>query len=111
MASQTQQERRQTRFALIEKYVDSGLTQDKFCEQQQLAYSTFQFWLKKYRQENPDRTTKQQSPTNTFLPLTFTSPRTESALLVIEYPNGVKLHVYGAMKPQLLLQLIHAYGA
>ena len=111
MTSQTQQERRQARFALIEKYFESGLTQDKFCEQQQLAYSTFQFWLKKYRQENPGRPRKQQSPANTFVPLTFTSPKTESALLVIEYPNGVILHVHGVLEPQLLLQLIQGHGA
>jgi hypothetical protein len=111
MAFQTQQERRQARFAIIEKYLNSGLTQDKFCEQQQLAYSTFQFWLKKYRQENPDRAKKQQSSDTRFLPLTFTPPKTEPASLVIEYPNGVILHVHGVMEPQLLLQLIQAYGA
>lgn len=111
MASQTQQERRQARFALIEKYLDSGLTQEKFCEKQHLAYSTFQFWLKKYRQENPDRAKEQQSPANTFLPLTFTSPKTEPAPVVIEYPNGVILHINGAIEPQLLIQLIQSHGA
>lgn len=111
MTSQTQQERRQARFALIEKYLASGLTQDKFCEQQRLAYSTFQFWLKKYRQEKTDRARKRQSSDNRFLPLTFTSPKTEPAPMVIEYPNGVILHITGAVEPQLLIQLIQSHGA
>jgi hypothetical protein len=111
MSSQTQQERRLARFALIEKYLDSGLTQDKFCEQQQLAYSTFQFWLKKYRQVNSNRAKEQQSPANTFLPLTFTSPKNDPAPMVIEYPNGVILHINGAIEPQLLIQLIQSHGA
>ena len=110
MASQTQQERRRSRFALIEKYLDSGLTQDKFCEQQHLAYSTFQFWLKKYRQENPNQAKKQQASDNRFLPLTFSLPKTEPAPVVIEYPNGVILHINGVIEPQLLLQLIQVHG-
>jgi hypothetical protein len=41
--------RAQQMLALIEKYLASGLSPKAFCAQEQLAYATFQCWLRKYR--------------------------------------------------------------
>jgi len=110
MAPQTSAERRQLRFATIEKYLASGLTQKQFCQQEQLTYSTFQLWLKKYRQANADFAHEQRDqPGTSFVPLTFTPPTTK-ADYIIEYPNGVVLHISGATEPQTLVQLIQASG-
>ena len=113
MATQTSAERRQLRFATIEKYFASGLTQKQFCQQEQLAYATFQLWLKKYRQANADATHERPQPGNNFVPLTFTplKPKSDFSHYIIEYPNGVVLRVSGEIEPQTLIHLVHASGA
>lgn len=111
MADQTVIERRQTRFALIEKYLAGGLTQKQFCQQQQLAYSTFQFWLKKYRQIKPGA--KSDQPVGKqFVPLTFGPAliHSELSFYSIEYPNGVVLYVNRAIEPAALIALLQASG-
>lgn len=112
MSRQTSVERRQSRFATIEKYLSSALTQKQFCHQQQLAYATFQFWLKKYRQTNGNARRRQPDSDN-FVPLTFAAPLINSNLshYVIEYPNGVVLRVNAAIEPATLIALIRASGA
>ncbi len=111
MTTQTLAERRQNRFATIEKYLASGLTQKQFCLQEQLTYSTFQLWLKKYRQANTDSTHERErdQPGNNFVPLTFKPPTTKTDY-IIEYPNGVVLRVSRAIEPQTLIQLIQTSG-
>jgi hypothetical protein len=111
MQNQTFAEQRQLRLATIEKYLASDLTQKQFCQQEQLAYSTFQVWLKKYRQAQVEPGLKQNSD-NSFVPLTFTSTtaKLDSAHYIIEYPNGVVLRVSGLIEPQTLLQLIQVTG-
>jgi len=104
-------EQRQLRLATIEKYLASGLAQEKFCQQEKLAYSTFQVWLKKYRQAQKAMTPLQHSD-NRFVPLTFTaeSATPVSAHYVIEYPNGVVLRIHGAIEAETLLQLLNQAG-
>jgi len=111
MQSNKLAERRQMRFATIEKYLSSGLTQKQFCQQEHLTYSTFQLWLKKYRQENSDAALKQKRNKG-FIPLTFTSSATkfDEPYYIIEYPNGVVLRVSRTIEPQTLIQLIRASG-
>ena len=109
MASLTSIERRQLRFATIEKYLASGLTQKQYCQQEQLTYSTFQLWLKKYRQANADATHERSQSGNNFVPITF-QPRVAKGDYIIEYPNGVVLRVSSSIEPQTLIQLIQSVG-
>jgi hypothetical protein len=108
MQKQTLAEQRQMRLATIEKYLASGLPQKQFCQQEKLAYSTFQVWLKKYRQAQK-AVAPQQHADNRFVPLTFTaeSAKPVSAHYVIEYRNGVVLRIHGAIGPETLLQLVN----
>ena len=41
----------QNKFAFIEQWLNSGLSQKQFCEQNNIAYSVFQYWQKKYKQQ------------------------------------------------------------
>ena len=111
MQNQTLAEQRQLRFSTIEKYLTSELTQKQFYQQEQLAYSTFQVWRKKYRQAHAEPRLEQHSD-NSFVPLTFTptTAKLDSAHYVIEYPNGVVLRLSGAIEPQTLLQLVRVQG-
>ena len=109
MPATTLSPRRQSRIAVIEKYLASGLTQKQFCQQEQLAYATFHFWLKKYRQADAAAS---QAVSNSFVPLTFSSsiPNPGATDFIIEYPNGVTLRVSGTIAPQTLVHLIHSGG-
>lgn len=109
MANQTLAERRQMRVATIEKYLASNLTQKQFCEQEQLTYSTFQLWLKKYRQTNGDSENARCHAGNNFVPLTF-KPLAVPSEYTIEYPNGVVLRVSSPIDLATLIRLIQASG-
>lgn len=100
--------RAQQMFALIEKYLASGLSQKAFCAQEELAFTTFQCWLRKYRAQ------QQSTPpafSNDFIPLhvrkastTMASPLT----CVVEFPNGVIVRLSGQVDFQLLSHLVAA---
>jgi hypothetical protein len=100
----TLEARRRSRFATIEEYLDSGLTQKQFCAQAQIAYSTFQFWLKKYRKLE----TGTRQSNNNFVPLKFAPPQIDSSYYTLQYPNGVVVHVHGTISVQTLVELISA---
>lgn len=101
--------RRQARFASIEQYFESGLNQRQFCEREQINYATFQYWLKKYRDEM-SITNPANHDQHSFVPLSFASPQasTHDQPYTIEYANGVVLHINGPINPRQLIQLIRA---
>lgn len=80
-------------YSLIESYLESGLSQIRFRTQAHLSKSTFEHWLKKYRQEKgmPLPTKKPKS----FIPVKLTDTSLQSnndnQQLQINYPNGVQL--------------------
>jgi transposase len=49
-------------YSLIEQYRTSDLKQRAFCEETGIAYSTFQYWLKRYRTDKGTKTAPAQSP-------------------------------------------------
>jgi hypothetical protein len=94
-------------FVLIEAYLSSGLTQRSFSQKHSIPYSTFQWWLQKYRKVKGS--TKNQKR---FIPINLTSSKTllnhPQYTCAIEYPNGVIIHLGEKIDTQLLLQLIQA---
>ena len=78
-------------FSLIERFNSSGLNRKVFCEQNSVAYSTFQWWQHQYRHREKISAVR-DSPANDFVPIHVTpsyhSDRFSSACR-IEYPNGV----------------------
>ena len=85
MSVQDPTTRRNEMFAVIENYLASGLTQKEFSNQLNLAINTFQYWLKKYREQN------EPSEKNAFLPLRVNT-RHNNFACVLEFPNGIKIH-------------------
>jgi len=104
--------RAQEQYALIEKYLASGLTQKMFCQQHGLALSTFHLWLKNYRQANDVGTPEAPQSSESFIPLVFNSPQSAGTVpqIVIEYPNGVVVRICQAVPTQVLSQLIQSFG-
>jgi hypothetical protein len=88
--------KRDKMFNLIEKWKESEKTQKQFCSEQGIKYSTFLYWMKKYRQSSTD------NQNNVFLPLEVVS-RDESdnsrdpALqpkVEVEFSSGITLRIY-----------------
>lgn len=76
-------------FALIRRWESSGLTQEQFFRQHNIAKSTFGFWRKKYLEE-----TGKVKDKGNFVPVKISDAvDTENSSGVIElfYPNGVRL--------------------
>jgi hypothetical protein len=75
-------------YAVIEKYQDSPLSQNAFCKQEDLALSTFTYWLKKYRRSQQ---------TADFIPVKINerSPQKQSEWCEIEFPGGIVIRIGG----------------
>jgi hypothetical protein len=75
---------RQLMFSLIEVWKSSGKTQKEFCQEKELAYHKFYYWLKKYNDQH-----QQAADESPFLSLSVQS--TKSSNLEIVYPDGRRL--------------------
>jgi hypothetical protein len=98
--------------ALITEYQESNLSQKAFCRQRQVPLSTFQLWLKKYRQQNP-KLSIQSDPAKSFIPIsiqTVTEHMENFKGCAIEYPNGVTIRFSGPVDTSLLSQLVQIQG-
>lgn len=71
-------------FGLIKSFQSSGLTMKAFCARQNLAYSTFQYWHKKFKSEQ-----YLSGPA-------FTEVKVEgspSRKIVVRYSSGTEVHI------------------
>ena len=101
-------QRTQDMFALIEKYLSSGLKQKQFCQQESIAYSTFQWWLHEYRHRD-DKYAPKKPSSKKFIKLPPLSPNVLSHhSYSIEYPNGITVHLSGPVDVPLISQLVQA---
>ena len=99
--------RTQEMYTLIKKYYASDLKQKLFCEQQGIAYSTFHWWLSKYKNDTTSMTNRGKC-SGDFIPVHVGSPDTStvySSTCYIEYPNGVIVHLLDA-NVQVISELI-----
>lgn len=86
-------------YQLVESYEQNCQSQKEFCSQQGIGLAKFNYWIRKYRQ--------QQQPSTGFLKIE-TSLTSGQQSLEICYPNGVKLTASGA-DLLLISQLIRLY--
>lgn len=100
--------RAQKMFAVIEAYQASGLTQKAFCQSEGLAFSTFQYWLSRYRKQH--RSDHQQSSRHLFVELTPQTLLPPNHVgdpgVVVSYPNGVAVSLGATVDLALLKELI-----
>ena len=115
-------------YLIIEKYLSRNgkITQKAFSQQEGIPLSTFQWWLKQYRESSatpslavslaagPEQGVLPQQP---FIPLPCPTEgrrrvgdgdkRAESPThYVIEYPNGVIIRISGSLEVEFLRRLI-----
>jgi hypothetical protein len=108
-ARRNRTENARQRFGMIEKFIESDQSPKQFCLQEEVHYGTFQYWLKRYRNQSTS-VEKKQPPKTGFVPLTFSSSGVsgDSHRYTIEYRNGVVLHIRQPIELPLLIQLIRA---
>jgi hypothetical protein len=85
--------RAQEMYMVIKEYLDSDMTQINFCNSKQIPESTFQYWLKRYRDDTNGHASRSnftnKKNSRGFIPLDLTS--STDLLLIhceIERSNG-----------------------
>ena len=79
--------------SLIEQWQESGKTQQAFCQEHDLTFTTFYYWLKRYRRCVDE---------NGFLPVEISS----GSYIEIRYPKGVILQLPAATRLSTVKQLL-----
>jgi hypothetical protein len=82
---------------LIEEQLNGTLTQKQFCKSKQLNFTTFGYWLKKYK--------KLKSESNNFIPLAIAG-KPESGSIRIEIPGGSSIFFPASYAETILRQLL-----
>ena len=93
MKKQERINRQEEMLSLIEQWQNSGKTQQIFCQEHDLTYTTFYYWLRRYRRQLEE---------SSFLPIEISS----GANIEIRYPGGVILQLPAATKLATLKQLL-----
>jgi transposase-like protein len=93
MKKQERINRQEEMISLIEQWQESGKTQQAFCREHELTFSTFYYWLKRYRQQIDE---------SSFLPVEISS----GSYIEIRYPGGVILQLPVAARLPTLKQLL-----
>jgi hypothetical protein len=71
-------------YGVIERWHESGQSQQTYCATQGLSVAVFQYWLRQWRDSH------QESVAGEFVEV---KPGVNTPGLLIEYPNGVKVHL------------------
>jgi transposase-like protein len=93
MKKQERINRQEEMLSLIEQWQESGKSQQLFCQEHDLTYTTFYYWLRRYRRQVEE---------SNFLPIEISS----GAHIEIRYPGGVILQLPAATKLATLKQLL-----
>jgi hypothetical protein len=103
--------RAEAMFAFIREYLDGpATTQREFCSAHNIAYSTFQLYLSKYRRNNANEAS---DASGRFLPITI-SGRTidhDHPECEIQWPDGVVVRFATRPDPAYLATLLQAGAA
>jgi hypothetical protein len=109
-------------FPIIAAWQQSKQPQAKFCKDNQLSISTFQYWLKKYKESQSETQTQkkpeEQRKSKSFLTVKLAEQEQQlpglsvaqvgsSDDINIYYPNGVRLSCPTNINPELLCNLIN----
>jgi hypothetical protein len=97
-------------FSHVEACTRSKLSQKVYCKQQGLAYSTYQYWAKKYREEFSEDKASDEIPG--FIPVEV-QPDPEldqvgvTRQLHFLFPNGIQVMCPESVHPEVLRTLLN----
>ncbi len=97
-------------FTHVEACKRSKQSQKIYCKQQDLAYSTFQYWAKKYREEFSEDEASDATPG--FIPVQVQQdPEIDQVCppgqLHFLFPNGIRVICPESVQPEVLLTLLN----
>jgi hypothetical protein len=113
---------RENIFPIIAAWQQSKQSQAKFCKENKLGISTFQYWLKKYKESRSETQTRkrpeEQRKSKSFLTVKLAEQEYQISGLSaaqsgssddinIYYPNGVRLSCPTNINQELLRNLIN----
>jgi len=93
MKKQERIARQEAMLSLIGQWQESGQNQQTFCKEHDLTFSTFYYWLNRYRRGIEE---------NSFLPVEVSS----GSYIEIRYPGGVILQLPASVKLSALQRLL-----
>jgi len=97
--------RSQEMFSKVEAYFSTDLTQQQFCDRERIVKSTFQYWLRKYRNLHNQNI----AAFGDFIPVQWSSVNTRqsiSANCEIEVPGRMVIRFHSASLTSPLVNLI-----
>ena len=86
----------------IDAYESSGLTQKRFCKENGLSFSSFQYYRKDYLSDK--QTPLESKENNGFISISMNSVKQDNFTLCL--PNGVKISVPSTFDSNSLLKLM-----
>jgi len=92
----------QLMFSLIEVWKKSGKTQRAFCQEKDIAYSKFQYWMKKYS----DRSSGEAKVGKDFVPVLVQDQPKTGGLVELVFPDGKKLIFHHVVEASYLRALL-----
>ena len=94
MRKQERLNRQEEMISLIEQWQESGKKQQTFCQEHDLTYTTFYYWLRRYRRQLDE---------SSFLPVEISS----GSYIEIRYPGGIILQLPAGTRLSTLKQLLN----
>jgi hypothetical protein len=100
---------REEMFGHIEAWKNSNLSQKVYCEQADLAYTTFQYWAKKYREESSET---EITDIPGFIPVEVRpDPEPDQTRFTNQlhflFPNGIQVKCSERVHPEVLRTLLN----
>lgn len=102
------QERRAEMYGLIEAWESSGQGQKAFCQEQDISYSVFKYWLRKHRGIGSPKQKSISVPTGKFRPLGL-KEGSSIPVLEVAYPNGVSVKCPSGIEIDQLRELVKLF--
>ena len=97
----TKSEKQQAMFSKIESWKNSGQSQQDFCKTENLAYSGFHYWYKKYRGQQATRALP------SFVPVHIKSMQSGSCPMAeLIFPDGRRVNFYQSIDASFLRTLL-----
>jgi hypothetical protein len=99
-------ELREQKFAMIRRWEESGQSQRKFTEGENIAFNNFYYWLKKYRGQKQKQAAKENR--SGFIKVAVPKKIDgEACISEVVFANGTRIKFYNAMDISQLKQLAH----
>jgi hypothetical protein len=97
---QNREQLQEQKYAMIEQWQQSGLSQKKYCEQNNIAYHHFHYWYKRYLDQRGDNTN-----TTGFIPVTLNAA-SSAGCIELQWPDGKKILFHQPVSVDYLKALI-----